>query len=147
VGVLLFAVANASAGADDAQQTADSQLPADAAALRLPRKIVLIAGPRDAGHGPGTHEYDATVDAIAGSLAGSNVADLVEVAVVKNGWPDDPKLLDDADTILLVSSGADRNVADHPFLVGDRMQILERQMDRGCGLMLLHWSVFVPVKF
>ena len=121
--------------------------PRDESEITFPRKIVLIAGAGDDDHPAGTHEYEATVETIRQALADSNVAELVEVTVVKNGWPEDPKILDDADTILLVSSGADRNEADHPFLVGDRMTVLEKQMNRGCGLVMLHWSVFVPVKY
>ncbi|MGC1273100.1 MAG: DUF6797 domain-containing protein [Planctomycetaceae bacterium] len=151
VVVALFAITPLSAGepavpAADAKQASPVEKPADKP-VDLPRKIVLIAGALDEQHGPGTHEYDATVETIQKAIAGSNVADKVEVVVVKGGWPQDPQMLDDADTILLVSSGADRNEADHPFLVGDRLQVLEKQMDRGCGLMMLHWSVFVPVKY
>ena len=108
--------------------------------------IVLIAGAKDEGHPAGTHEYEATVETIRKSLEESNVADQVQVEVVLNGWPENPKTLDDAATIVLVSSGADRKETNHPFLVGDRMKVLEKQMDRGCGLVMLHWSVFVPIK-
>jgi type 1 glutamine amidotransferase len=30
------------------------------------------------------------------------------------------------------------------LLVGDRLQVLGRQMKRGCGLVLIHWSTFFP---
>ena len=60
------------------------------------------------------------------------------------GWPRDPRTLDDADTIVVLSDGADRNRNDHPLLVGDRLQVLKKQMDRGCGLVAMHWTVFVP---
>lgn len=113
----------------------------------FPRKIVLIAGPKDEHHGPGTHDYEETVKTIAEALKASNVADKVVVEVVLNGWPQDSKILDDADTIFLVSAGADRNESEHPFLAEDRMKVLAKQMDRGCGLMMLHWSVFVPIKY
>src|SRR5207302_11248935 len=38
----------------------------------------------------------------------------------------------------------DRNAADHPLLFGDRLAILEKEMRRGCGLVAIHWTVFVP---
>ena len=44
----------------------------------------------------------------------------------------------------MLSDGADRNRDDHPLLVGDRLQVLKKQMDRGCGLVAIHWTVFVP---
>src|SRR5262249_36304801 len=34
----------------------------------------------------------------------------------------------------------------HPIYNADRLQILERQMKRGCGLIFHHWSTFHPVK-
>ena len=61
-----------------------------------------------------------------------------------DGWPRDPKTLDDADTIVVLSDGADRSEQDHPLLVGDRLQTIKKQMDRGCGLVAIHWTVFVP---
>ncbi|HEX3149922.1 MAG TPA: ThuA domain-containing protein, partial [Gemmataceae bacterium] len=61
-----------------------------------------------------------------------------------HGWPDKPKTLDDADTIVFVSSGSDRKESDHPLLVGDRLAVIEKQVKRGCGLCLIHWSTFVP---
>ncbi len=107
---------------------------------------MLIAGPKDEHHGPGTHDYEATVKTIQEALEASNVAGQVKVEAVLNGWPDDPTTLDDADTIFLVSAGADRKESDHPFLADDRMQMLDKQMKRGCGLVMLHWSVFIPIK-
>ena len=61
-----------------------------------------------------------------------------------DGWPRDPATLDDAHTIVVISDGADRNEQDHPLLVGDRLDVIKKQMDRGCGLVAIHWSVFVP---
>lgn len=148
--------ADDAAVADDAQQeqapdkantTGDSpSQPKDDASVLAPRKIVLIAGPKDEHHGPGTHDYEATINTIKEALEASNVADKVQVTTVTNGWPEDPAILDDADTIFLTSAGADHKESDHPFLVGDRMQVLAKQMKRGCGLVVLHWSVFVPIK-
>ena len=45
---------------------------------------------------------------------------------------------------MLVSSGSDRKEGDHPLLVGDRLAVIDKQMKRGCGLCLIHWSTFVP---
>ncbi len=134
---------------DAAKKEADgpSQPTKDKASPATPRKIVLIAGPKDEHHGPGTHDYEATINTIKEALEASNVADQVEVTTVTNGWPEDPSILDDADTIFLASAGADHKETDHPFLVGDRMQVLAKQMKRGCGLVVLHWSVFVPIKY
>lgn len=110
------------------------------------RKIVLIAGPKDKYHAPGTHDYAQTVETIQKALAGSNVAELVDVITVSDGWPTDPAILKGADTIFLVSAGADHDVSDHPFLRPERLKVLEQRMADGCGLVMLHWSLFVPVE-
>jgi type 1 glutamine amidotransferase len=114
--------------------------------VSFPRKIVLLAGPRDGKHPAGAHEYDTTVRTIKDALESSNIADKVKVELHTNGWPEDPATLDDADAIFIASAGADHSEAAHPLLVGDRLAVLGRQMDRGCGLVMIHWSLFVPIK-
>jgi type 1 glutamine amidotransferase len=115
------------------------------AAETRPKKIVLLAGTvhrGPGGHPPGTHEYELTARLLERALesGGQNVAAEVHFG----GWPRDPRTLDDAATIVLVSDGADRNERDHPFLVDDRLAAIKKQMDRGCGLVVIHWSLFVP---
>lgn len=112
-----------------------------------PKKIVLIAGPKDPYHGEGTHEYGKTIAKMKAALEGSNVAPSVVVTAVADGWPKDTKILDEADTIVLISAGADRKTSDHPFLTPERLAVLEKQMDRGCGLVMMHWSLFIPVAY
>lgn len=109
-----------------------------------PRKVVLIAGPLDKGHPPGTHEYEKSARLLKHCLDSSPNLKGVKTAVDLNGWPDDARTLDDADSIVLIASGADRKLEDHPFLVGDRLKIIDKQMQRGCGLVLIHWCVFMP---
>src|SRR4051794_39864305 len=74
------------------------------------RKVVLIAGPRDKDHPPGTHEYEKSVRLLKHCIDNSPDVKGVKTEVHLNGWPDDPRTLDDADTIVLVSSGSDRRV-------------------------------------
>src|SRR3954468_18465197 len=114
-----------------------------------PRKIVLIAGTvhqGTGGHPAGTHEYELSARLLKQSLVQAPGLAPIKCEVHVGGWPTDPKTLDDADTIVLISDGADRNEQDHPLLVGDRMKVLEKQMKRGCGLVVLHWTVFVPAE-
>ncbi|MEZ6141484.1 MAG: ThuA domain-containing protein [Zavarzinella sp.] len=108
------------------------------------RKIVLIAGPKDAQHPVGTHEYEKTVRALKFCMENSPIASQVRVEAHINGWPSPESTLDDADTIILVSSGSDRDEQAHPLLVGKHLEIIEKQMKRGCGLGLIHWSTFLP---
>ncbi len=113
-------------------------------ALNPPRRILLLAGTVDGSHPAGTHEYLKQLQALQQYLQNSNVASRVHVDVVSDGWPQDVGLLRQADTIVLFSNGADRKETDHPFLQGERWDELRRAMDRGCGLILLHWSTFLP---
>jgi type 1 glutamine amidotransferase len=108
------------------------------------RKVVLIAGPLDASHPPGTHEYEKTVRAFKYCLENAANVRNIRVEAHLRGWPEKPSTLDDADTIVFVSSGSDRKETDHPLLVGNRLAVIEKQMQRGCGLCLIHWSTFVP---
>ena len=108
------------------------------------KKIVLIAGPIDGGHPAGTHEYEKTVRLFKHCLDTAGNVTNIRTEAHFRGWPDRVATLDDADTIVFVSSGSDRNPKDHPLLVGDRLAILKKQMDRGCGLALVHWSTFMP---
>src|SRR5207248_3097666 len=117
-----------------------------AAAGPRPRKVVLIAGPLDRSHPPGTHEYEKSVRLLKHCLDHSPDVKGVRTEAHLGGWPRDPRTLDDADTVVLISSGSDRRERDHPLLVGDRLAVLGRQMKRGCGLVLIHWSTFVPKK-
>jgi type 1 glutamine amidotransferase len=109
------------------------------------KKIILIAGPLD-DHPPGTHEYENNVLVLKHCL--ENTSHLTNLTVESHfgGWPKDPATLDSADTIVLTSGGSDRNETDHPLYVGDRFKQLETQMNRGCGLVMFHWSVFHPQR-
>ncbi len=120
--------------------------PGYAAQEDRPKKVVFLPGPRDAGHPKGTHEYEKTARLLQHCLDRSPLARELRTEVYPGGWPDDPKALDDADTIVLISSGADRRAEDHPLLVGDRLAALDKQMRRGCGLVAIHWTLFVPEK-
>ena len=111
-----------------------------------PRKIVLIAGPIT-GHPKDAHEYEKNIILLKQLIDTSQALQgKVNVELHFKGWPADEKTLDDADTILITSDGGDHRLENHPFYVGNRMEILERQMKRGCGLVQFHWSTFNPVK-
>lgn len=112
-----------------------------------PKKVVLIAGTvhqGPGGHPTGTHEYELSVRLLKHALETAPGLPPLKAEVHINGWPRDERTLDDADTIVVLSDGSDRNVEDHPLLVGKRLEVLKKQMDRGCGLVAMHWTVFVP---
>lgn len=110
------------------------------------KKIVLIAGPIT-GHGKNTHEYEKNVILLKHLLDTSSNLAGVRTEVHFRGWPTDETTLDDADTIVMISDGGDRNEADHPLYVGNRLQVIEKQMRRGCGFLQFHWTTFNPSRF
>jgi quinoprotein glucose dehydrogenase len=109
-------------------------------------KIVLIAGSMT-GHDKYTHEYERSVILLKYLLDTAANLKNVRTEAYFHGWPQDEHVLDDANTIVLVTDGSDRNEQDHPLYVGDRIQTLERQMRRGCGFVQFHWSTFAPSRF
>ncbi len=98
------------------------------------KKIVLIAG--RASHGYFAHTHYAGCVLLAKAL-NENVPG-VEAAVVRNGWPKDPAILDNAAAIVLFSDGG----GGQPML--PHLEQLQRLMDKGVGLALLHYAVEVP---
>jgi putative membrane-bound dehydrogenase-like protein len=102
--------------------------------------VVLIAGRPS--HGPGEHEHNAGVQLLAKCLAQG--APTVATRVHLNAeWPA-PEELAQADTIVIYSDGQN----GHPGLQGDHLESLRREMNRGCGLVCLHYAVepmFEPV--
>ena len=99
------------------------------------KKIVLVAGKPS--HGPGEHEHNAGVQLIHRCLQG--VPGVVSTFYL-NGWPEDPKAFDGADTILFFADGG----GGHPAVQGDHLKILGEIMKRGVGFACIHYAVEVP---
>ncbi|MDC0325397.1 ThuA domain-containing protein [bacterium] len=109
------------------------------------RHVALIAGPIT-GHPKDAHEYEKAVTLIKHCLETSSNAPDLEISAHYHGWPKNPEVLEKADAILLVSDGSDHDETMHPFYRDDRFEILKRAMNRGCGIMVLHWSTFHPAR-
>jgi type 1 glutamine amidotransferase len=108
------------------------------------KKVVFMAGKKS--HGPGAHEYEKDVTLLKQCLdTATNLKGIVTEAHF-GGWPADAKTLDSADTIVLLSDGLDKPypAEQHPFLKDDHLAVIERQVQRGCGLVLVHWPLWVP---
>jgi hypothetical protein len=115
-------------------------LPADG----QPKRIALIAGKKS--HAPGQHEYEHGSRLLKHAIETSPDLKGVRCDVILDGWPRDERLLDEADAIFTFSDGADASEQAHPLLLESRLEVLRRQMRRGCGLVLLHYTLFVPVR-
>ena len=106
-----------------------------------PKKIVIIAGRKS--HPPGAHEYLKSAKLLKVMLERSTPGARVELHF--NGWPENAATLDTADSIVTISDGQDGHLGSPvPFMTPERMAIIERQMKRGCGFGLIHFSTFAP---
>ncbi|MEM7387043.1 MAG: hypothetical protein AAF514_19065, partial [Verrucomicrobiota bacterium] len=98
------------------------------------KKIVFVAGTKS--HGYGAHEFNAGCLLMQDSL---KKVPGIETRVYLNGWPKKKEAFDKADAIILFMDGGNR----HP--VRQNLDLIDRQMKRGCGLMCMHYAVEVPV--
>jgi type 1 glutamine amidotransferase len=114
------------------------------------RKIVLIAGKKS--HGPvgnGIHDYGWSVRLLQVMLQNSNIKDQIQVEHHLDGWPRDPKTLDSADTLMIISDGRDGNLFEEaPHLASpERVRYLDGLMKKGCGFVTFHFSTFAPDQY
>ncbi|HWV56182.1 MAG TPA: ThuA domain-containing protein [Longimicrobiales bacterium] len=100
------------------------------------RKVVFIAGRRS--HGYGAHEHFAGSTLLANLLNENHPG--IEAVVYRNGWPEDPTAFDGADAVVIYADGG----GGHPAL--QHLETLGALMDRGVGLVLLHYAVEVPAE-
>jgi len=102
---------------------------------QAPREVVLIGGPSS--EGPGKHAYAQGLETLAASLAADR---RIVVRRHFDGWPADPKALQNAATLVLYFEGDAR----HPLLDAGRRQAFEALMRRGVGVVALHQASTVP---
>jgi type 1 glutamine amidotransferase/mono/diheme cytochrome c family protein len=119
-------------------------------AQQSPKKIVLIAGKKS--HGPegnGIHDYPWSVKLLKVMLDNSNVAGQVKVEYHLDGFPKDSKTLEDADSILVISDGRDGDLYEEAphFANPENLALIQRQVQRGCGFAVIHFSTFGPDQF
>jgi len=111
-----------------------SNVPADD--LSKSKIVVFIAGGQS--HDFGSHEHYAGCRILADAIERTN--SIVRCKILWNGWPEDASILDDANSIVLYSDGGER----HPFL--PKLAVIQKQIDRGVGLVCIHYAVEVPEK-
>lgn len=96
-------------------------------------RVVLIAG-ESSDHPVGQHEFVSVMAILAQALC-QNPG--VVPVLVRDGWPADSTVLDDADTIVLYADGGE----DHPFLQPERARRIQAHIDGGGGFVNLHYAV------
>lgn len=104
------------------------------AAAEGKKKIVFVAGRPS--HGYGSHEHNAGCELLARSLK-QGMPDY-EVEVVRNGWPQDSKVFDGADCIVMYSDGG----GGHMVLPHKKQ--VDEMADKGVGIVCIHYAVEVP---
>ena len=98
------------------------------------RRIVFLAGRPS--HGYGSHEHLAGSRIIADAI--QKASPNIKCEVYAGGWPEDEKVLDGADAIVMYADGG----GGHPALA--HLEVLGKHMARGAGFACLHFAVEVP---
>jgi type 1 glutamine amidotransferase len=102
------------------------------------KRILIVAGGRS--HGPGDHEF------FAGSAILMNLVKQtpgVWPIMARDGWPKNEKLFDTADCVVMYMDGG----GGHPAInKPERMALIQKQLDRGCGWVNIHYAVEYPAK-
>src|SRR6266446_4572343 len=97
------------------------------------KKIVFIAGRPS--HGPAEHEHRAGCLLLKVCL--DKVPGVTSI-VYSNGWPDNPSAaFANAATIVVYSDGG----GGHPLLQDDRLKTIGDLMNKGVGLVCIHYAV------
>jgi len=102
------------------------------------KRILIVAGSRS--HGPGDHEFFAG-SAILVNLLKQTPG--VWPIMARDGWPKNEKLFDTADCVVMYMDGG----GGHPAInKPERIALIQKQLDRGCGWVNIHYAVEYPVK-
>ncbi|MFN0079551.1 MAG: ThuA domain-containing protein [Prosthecobacter sp.] len=106
------------------------------AAADAPKKIIFISGKPS--HGPMAHEHRAGNMILAKRL---NAAGLHVNAVVlpKDGYPEDPAVLNDAATIVVFCTGHRGHV------LNPHLEEFDALMKKGTGVVMIHWATEAEV--
>jgi len=99
------------------------------------QKIVFLAGVPS--HGLGSHEHNAGCLLLAKEL-NENMGDKILATVYRNGWPDDPTALDNADAAIMYLDGGGRHFARF------HLRQLDALHKDGMGLGAIHYGVEIP---
>lgn len=97
-------------------------------------RIVFLAGPDS--HGAGAHEHKAGSALLASAVREHDAE--VETVNVYGGWPEDETLLDGAASVVLYCDGGKKH------LINEHLESFNRLLDRGVGIVALHYCVEVP---
>jgi type 1 glutamine amidotransferase len=98
--------------------------------------ILLVAGTQS--HNPGDHEFFAGTAILMNLL---KQTPNVWPVMARDGWPKDEKLFDRADSVMFYMDGRNGHPVVKKDAHGDRMDRLQKLMDKGVGWANLHYAV------
>lgn len=96
-------------------------------------EVLFIAG--GPSHSFGEHEHLGGSTILAETI---NEADVGVTAEVVSGWPEDPEAFEGVDAVVIYADGGE----GHPVM--DHLEEFDEVMDRGVGLVTIHYAVEVP---
>jgi putative membrane-bound dehydrogenase-like protein len=108
--------------------------PAIADSDKAEKRIVFLAG--NPSHDYGSHEHYAGCRILAAALQDNLKG--VKCEVYRGGWPADESVLDGASTVIMYADGG----GGHPVIPHQKK--MAELMDKGVGLVCLHYGVEVP---
>ncbi len=104
-------------------------------------KVVFISGKPS--HGPMAHEHRAGNLLLAKALRDANLG-IEAVVLPKDGYPEDPSVLEDTDSIVVFCTGYDGH------LLNPNLEAFDALMKKGTGVVMIHWateaSMGMPAK-
>ena len=105
-------------------------------ATETPKRLVIVAGKPS--HPPRMHEFNAGTQLLAKCMKSFPQ---VHVDVVKNGWPEDETIFDQADAIVFYMDGG----GGHALVQenGRRLKLAEEWTKKGVGIGCMHFGVEV----
>lgn len=113
-------------------------MPSSASSPDAPITVVLLAGRMKTPDRVGHHDYLGGCGLLAALLEQTPG---VNAIVVADGWPRDPSLLDRARSLVLYAGGGRKL----PLLADpERPRAIERLVDAGVGLVMIHQAVSFP---
>jgi type 1 glutamine amidotransferase len=96
--------------------------------------VVFLAGPDS--HLPGAHEHTRGTELLAAALRQRHPG--LETIEVYGGWPSDESIFDPAAAVVMYCDGGDAH------LINEHLATFNRLLDRGTGVVALHYCVEVP---
>ncbi len=101
------------------------------------KKKLLLIGQGPDGHAATTHEYYAGLKVLEQTLAPLSDQITIQQVRADGDWSDGPKLLEDADGVVLYLAEGAKWVHGDPR----RLEAFARLASRGGGMVALHWAI------